>query len=66
MREMGMKRHLGAVDVFTCPNRIMIEHFVTSGLPRDKIRPVTNGQRDHAARPGRALPHPDHPLTIAG
>ncbi len=52
MRELWMKRHLGVVDVFTCPSRFMIEHFVTWGLPREKIRYVTNGQRDYSGGSG--------------
>ena len=52
MRELWMKRHLGVVDVFTCPSRFMIEHFVTWGLPREKIRHVTNGQRDYSGGAG--------------
>jgi glycosyltransferase involved in cell wall biosynthesis len=49
MREMWMKRHLADIDVFTCPSRFMIEHYVNWGLERGKIRHVTNGQRDYAA-----------------
>jgi glycosyltransferase involved in cell wall biosynthesis len=48
LREMWMKRHLEVVDVFTCPSRFMIEHYVTWGLERAKIRHVTNGQRDYS------------------
>ena len=48
MREMWMKRHLSVIDVFTCPSRFMIEHYVNWGLDRDKIRHVTNGQRDYS------------------
>ena len=52
MRDMWMKKHLAVVDVFTCPSRFMIEHFVTWGLPRDKIRHVTNAQRDYSGGAG--------------
>ncbi len=52
MRELWMKRHLGVVDVFTCPTHFMIEHFVTWGIDREKIRYVTNGQRDYSGGKG--------------
>ncbi|HVH79871.1 MAG TPA: glycosyltransferase, partial [Stellaceae bacterium] len=57
MREMWVKRHLAAVDVFTVPSKFMIEHFVRWGLDRNKIVHVTNGQRDYSG--GVALL--DHP-----
>ena len=44
-RRMWFESHLRHVDVFTCPSRFMIEHYVRWGIPRDKIRHVTNGQR---------------------
>lgn len=47
MREMWVKRHLEAVDVFTTPSRFMIDHFVQWGLDPAKITHVTNGQRDY-------------------
>ena len=43
MREMWMKRHLDAVDVFTTPSRFMIEHYVAWGLDELKFVHVTNG-----------------------
>jgi glycosyltransferase involved in cell wall biosynthesis len=48
MREMWVKRHLAAVDLFTTPSRFMIEHFVRWGLARASILHVTNGQRDYS------------------
>jgi glycosyltransferase involved in cell wall biosynthesis len=48
MRDMWVKRHLAAVDVFTTPSKFMIEHFVRWGIDRDKIAQVTNGQRDYS------------------
>jgi glycosyltransferase involved in cell wall biosynthesis len=49
MREMWMKKHLFAADLFTTPTRFMVEHYVTWGLDRTRILHVTNGQRDYAA-----------------
>ncbi len=43
MREMWMKRHLEAVDVFTTPSRFMIDFFTDWGLPREKFAHVSNG-----------------------
>ncbi len=48
MREMWMKKHLAAADLYTCPSRFMIEHYVNWGLDRDSIHHVTNGQRDYS------------------
>jgi len=48
LRDMWVKRHFDVVDVFTTPSRFMIEHYVTWGLPRERIAHVTNGQRDYA------------------
>jgi glycosyltransferase involved in cell wall biosynthesis len=53
MREMWFKRHLMAVDVFTTPSRFMIDPFVRWGIEADRIRHVTNGQRDYS---GGCLP----------
>jgi glycosyltransferase involved in cell wall biosynthesis len=59
LREMWVKRHFEAVDVFTTPSRFMIEHYVTWGLPRDRIVHVTNGQPNYAAgRPARETTPP--------
>ncbi len=52
LRELWVKRHFGAVDVFTTPTRYMIEHYVAWGLPRERVVHVTNGQRDYAAASG--------------
>jgi glycosyltransferase involved in cell wall biosynthesis len=54
MRRMWFMRHLAAADVFTCPSRFMIEHYVRWGIPRERIIHVTNGQRNH----GVDLPAP--------
>jgi glycosyltransferase involved in cell wall biosynthesis len=47
-RELWVKHHLEAVDVFTTPSKFMIEHYVNWGLDRDAIVHVTNGQNDYA------------------
>ncbi|HZT19308.1 MAG TPA: glycosyltransferase family 4 protein [Dongiaceae bacterium] len=52
LRELWMKRHLEAVDAFTCPTRFMMDHFIAWGLPREKLFHVTNGQKDYAAAGG--------------
>jgi glycosyltransferase involved in cell wall biosynthesis len=43
-RKLWFQSHLAHVDIFTCPTRFMIEHYVDWGLPREKFRWVTNGQ----------------------
>jgi glycosyltransferase involved in cell wall biosynthesis len=48
MRELWVKRHLAAVDVFTTPSRFMIEHFARWGISRASLVHVTNGQRDYS------------------
>jgi glycosyltransferase involved in cell wall biosynthesis len=48
LRELWVKRHFDCVDIFTTPSRFMIEHYVTWGLDRRRIRHVTNGQPDYA------------------
>jgi glycosyltransferase involved in cell wall biosynthesis len=45
MREMWMKTHLDAVDIFTAPSRFMVEQFVNWGLDADKFVHVTNGRK---------------------
>lgn len=56
-RRLWFQTHLGVVDVFTCPSRFMIEHYVRWGIPREKIHHVTNGQRVYGKKqPG--LPGP--------
>lgn len=52
LRKMWFMRHLAEVDAFTCPSHFMIEHYVNWGIPRDKIRHITNGQ---AFRDGTSL-----------
>ena len=56
-RRMWFQSHLSHVDVFTCPSRFMIEHYVRWGIPREKIRHVTNGQRAYG-KPGPTHPGP--------
>ena len=48
MREMWMKAHLAAVDVFTVPSRFMIPHYVRWGLDETKFVQVTNGMKADA------------------
>jgi glycosyltransferase involved in cell wall biosynthesis len=50
LRKMWFMRHLEHADWFACPSRFMIEHYVTWGLPREKIAHVPNGQRSYAVR----------------
>lgn len=50
LRKTWFMRHLAHVDWFACPSRFMIEHYVTWGLPRQKIAHVTNGQRSYAGK----------------
>lgn len=57
LRKMWLTQHLGHVDRFACPSRFMIEHYVTWGIPRDKITHVTNGQRTY----GTIGPHGHQP-----
>ena len=52
LRRMWFTRHLSAADIFTCPSRFMIEHYVAWGIPREQIMHVTNGQHDQ----GGSLP----------
>lgn len=51
VRKMWFMQHLQHVDSFTCPSRFMIEHYVTWGLPRDKLFHVSNGQRRYGMPP---------------
>ena len=48
MRELWMKKHLEAVDVFTTPSRFMIEHYTKWGIDADRIRHIPNGQADYS------------------
>ena len=56
MRKMWFMRHLEAADVYTCPSRFMIEHYVRWGLPAGKILHVTNGQRNYASASAPTTP----------
>ena len=47
-REMWMKKHFEAVDVFTTPSRFMIEHYAKWGIHSDRIRHIPNGQADYS------------------
>jgi len=53
MREMWVKRHLEAVDLFTTPSRFMIDIFVKWGLDPARLTHVTNGQGDGKIRKPR-------------
>lgn len=53
LRKMWMSQHLAHVDRFACPSQFMVEHYVTWGIPRDKITHVTNGQQSYATTPVR-------------
>ncbi len=48
LRRLWFHRHLAAADIYTCPSHFMIEHYVEFGIPEDRIRHVTNGQRNQA------------------
>jgi glycosyltransferase involved in cell wall biosynthesis len=48
VREMWMKKHFEAVDVFTTPSRFMIRHFTKWGIAADRIRHIPNGQADYS------------------
>jgi glycosyltransferase involved in cell wall biosynthesis len=48
LREMWMKKHLEAVDIFTTPSRFMIDHYVRWGIAADRIRHIPNGQADYS------------------
>jgi glycosyltransferase involved in cell wall biosynthesis len=55
-RRMWFQSHLAHIDAFTCPSHFMIEHYVRWGIPAEKIRHITNGQRRYGvpfpAEPG--------------
>ena len=59
-RRLWFQSHLAHIDVFTCPSRFMIEHYVRWGIPREKIHHVTNGQRRYGepATPPEGLEDP--------
>lgn len=48
LREMWMKKHFEAVDVFTTPTRFMVDHFAKWGLDPNRIIVVGNGQADYS------------------
>lgn len=54
-RRLWFQSHLSVVDVFTCPSRFMIEHYVRWGIPSERIHHVTNGQRRYGT-PALASP----------
>jgi glycosyltransferase involved in cell wall biosynthesis len=49
MREMWMKKHLEAVDVFTTPSHFMIDHYTKWGIDAGRIHHIPNGQADYSA-----------------
>jgi glycosyltransferase involved in cell wall biosynthesis len=48
LREMWIKKHFDAVDVFTTPTRFMVDHFARWGLDPNRITVVGNGQADYS------------------
>ncbi len=50
MRELWMKKHFEAVDVFTTPSQFMIDHYTKWGIDAGRIRHVPNGQADYSDR----------------
>ncbi|MEB3049477.1 glycosyltransferase [Mycolicibacter sp. MYC123] len=64
LRKMWFMRHLGEVDVFTCPSSFMVDRYVAWGIDPDKIRHVSNGQAD--CTHGLALPVSDGPKNRFG
>ena len=49
IREMWIKKHLDAVDVFTTPSRFMIDRYAEWGIDRERIYHIPNGQADYSA-----------------
>lgn len=47
LREMWLKKHLEAVDVFTVPSRFMIDLYAKWGIDANRIRHIANGQAEH-------------------
>ena len=47
-REIWMKKHFEAVDLFTTPSQFMIGHYTKWGIDADLIRHVPNGQADYS------------------
>jgi glycosyltransferase involved in cell wall biosynthesis len=58
LREMWIKKHLAAADIFTTPSRFMIDHYVKWGIAPDRIRHVPNGQ---AVYSGGIIPKDQRP-----
>jgi glycosyltransferase involved in cell wall biosynthesis len=56
VRKLWLQSHLGAIDVFTCPSRFMLDHYAEWGIDRAKLFHVTNGQRDYATSNGTLTP----------
>jgi glycosyltransferase involved in cell wall biosynthesis len=52
LREMWIKKHFDAVDVFTTPTRFMVDHFARWGLDPNRVVVIGNGQADYSG--GRA------------
>ncbi len=55
LRRLWFHRHLSAADMYTCPSHFMIEHYVTFGIPPERMRHVTNGQRNQAVAQAAAV-----------
>lgn len=49
VRKQWFSEHLRAVDVFTVPSRFMIKTYADWGIARERIRHVSNGQRNYSA-----------------
>ena len=64
-RRLWFQSHLSVVDVFTCPSRFMIEHYVRWGIPRERIHHVTNGQRRYGT-PSPTSPDPKNRFGFFG
>ncbi len=54
LKEMWIKRHFDAVDMFTTPSQFMIKHYTDWGIEPERIRRVTNGQENYSG--GTVLP----------
>ena len=62
VRRLWFQSHLAHVDEFTCPSHFMIEHYVRWGIPAERIRQITNGQRSY----GEPTPVTDGPKNRFG
>lgn len=49
VRKQWFQQHLRAADVFTVPSRFMVKTYADWGLPPERIRHVSNGQRNYSA-----------------